>query len=1015
MSYNGEVKINTKMDNSGIDEGIDAAVARMKRLTGALNGVHVQIAKQKAVVDVLTKKYNDAAEAAERIGRAQGKDSHAYAQAAAEVDKIAQSLFRAEDKMSDFVAQANELENAINEIDPGTIDDVARAAEDAAQQKQELADRLQQIARLARTAGRVSARAMGKVAAVTGRAALSAMKLGGNILSLGIFARKSSRGMGMFRRQLMRVALMATVFMVLRRGLMALSTALGNVLRQNTEFAAAWNEIRVNLLTAFAPIWEVIMPALIRFMQILAQVTAMLAQFFATLFGRTVAQARSGAKALNSAAQGIENVGGAASGANDELGQLASFDQINQLAPDTSGGDGGGTDGGGMDLDIPIRENIGWLDELAERFRNFFREADFDYWFGLGKAAAARFADALERIPWESIREGARVAGENLAGLMGGFLSYERMWVAIGRTVGETANTILDFAHSFSKAFPWVEVGSAIAAGWNELFSVFDFNLLGATIGSWLEGLWNMIWSFAANFDWGGIVRGAVDTITGFFETVNWAQAARIMSNGIINIFSSLADAITNTDWLALGRLIGGSIRDFIANVDWGGIWESFKGFFSSAFSGLRDFLTGLFDSEHIANAILAIGAALLGLKAAIAIIIGVKKVWTAVTTALTVAKTALAAVKAVLLSPITLIVAAIAAVIAIVVMLIKHWDTVKEVASRVWDAIVGFVTAAWDAIVGVFSAVVDWFSSLFSNAWQGIQNAWNSVVGWFSGIWDGIVSIFRSVASWFSDRFRAAWQGIKSIWDAVVAWFQGVWNGIVRVFSVVVQWFADMFRRAWQGIQNIWNAVVGWFRNVWNGITGVFSVVATWFTNIFRNAWQGIQNIWGSVIAWFQNIWTTIQSGATGAFNAIVNGAIGMVNRLIDAINNMIRLALTPINALISALNKVPGVNIPSVSVAIPNIPHLARGGIVDSATIAMIGEKGREAVVPLENNTQWLNEIAKRLDKLQGGGSQDLPPIEVIIEVDRQIFGRAVVKLGDAARQRIGARIQPRAVLTT
>ena len=43
--------------------------------------------------------------------------------------------------------------------------------------------------------------------------------------------------------------------------------------------------------------------------------------------------------------------------------------------------------------------------------------------------------------------------------------------------------------------------------------------------------------------------------------------------------------------------------------------------------------------------------------------------------------------------------------------------------------------------------------------------------------------------------------------------------------------------------------------------------------------------------------------------------------------------------------------------------MPKLARGGIVDAPTVALIGEAGREAVMPLENNTGWMDILADRI----------------------------------------------------
>ena len=77
--------------------------------------------------------------------------------------------------------------------------------------------------------------------------------------------------------------------------------------------------------------------------------------------------------------------------------------------------------------------------------------------------------------------------------------------------------------------------------------------------------------------------------------------------------------------------------------------------------------------------------------------------------------------------------------------------------------------------------------------------------------------------------------------------------------------------------------------------------------------------------------------------------------------------------------LNKIRGINILGVSpfssrwgenpLAVPQIPKLAKGTVTDRATLAMIGEAGKEAVIPLERNTQGLDLIADKLSERIGG----------------------------------------------
>ena len=78
--------------------------------------------------------------------------------------------------------------------------------------------------------------------------------------------------------------------------------------------------------------------------------------------------------------------------------------------------------------------------------------------------------------------------------------------------------------------------------------------------------------------------------------------------------------------------------------------------------------------------------------------------------------------------------------------------------------------------------------------------------------------------------------------------------------------------------------------------------------------------------------------------------------------IENTINGAITLINGAIGLINKLPGVSVGKISRL--SLPRLARGGIVDSPTIAEIGEDGREAIIPLENNTEWINNVAKKLN---------------------------------------------------
>jgi hypothetical protein len=85
-----------------------------------------------------------------------------------------------------------------------------------------------------------------------------------------------------------------------------------------------------------------------------------------------------------------------------------------------------------------------------------------------------------------------------------------------------------------------------------------------------------------------------------------------------------------------------------------------------------------------------------------------------------------------------------------------------------------------------------------------------------------------------------------------------------------------------------------------------------------------------------------------TSMGKAIANGVISGVNKAIDAINYLIEKAVGA-SAALGPVGFVAG-KLLGDNAKIPQIPALAQGGIVQSATLALIGEAGPEAVIPLD-----------------------------------------------------------------
>lgn len=310
----------------------------------------------------------------------------------------------------------------------------------------------------------------------------------------------------------------------------------------------------------------------------------------------------------------------------------------------------------------------------------------------------------------------------------------------------------------------------------------------------------------------------------------------------------------------------------------------------------------------------------------------------------------------ALLANPITWVVAAIMALVAVFVILWNECDGFRQ-----------FWLDLWDAIVVAFEAVVAWFeqagkdiAQFFVDAWNWIKEAWANVTQFFSDIWQGIKDTFSAVGKWFSNIFSGAWQGIKDAWSAVKQWFKNCWQGIKDAFSSVKTWFSDIFSGAWQGIKNAFSAVGDFFSGIWETIKSTFTSIG-------------------------DTIGTAVSNAFSKAVNWVLEKAIGIINGFIGAIN-----------LAIDVINLIPGVELTKISKL--EVPKLAKGGVIDGATLALIGEQGKEAVVPLENNTEWIDKLADRLAEKNG------TPSKIVLMLDGNELGWASIHSINSITQQTG-----------
>ena len=211
----------------------------------------------------------------------------------------------------------------------------------------------------------------------------------------------------------------------------------------------------------------------------------------------------------------------------------------------------------------------------------------------------------------------------------------------------------------------------------------------------------------------------------------------------------------------------------------------------------------------------------------------------------------------------------------------------------------------------------------------QSILEKFNEVD--IKGIINGIANALSTTMQWIIDNKGTILAFILGVGSAFLTWKVGsMIMTVVNAIKVLTTTTKGMTLA-----QTLLNAVMK--ANPIGLVATAVGVLITAFTLLWQNC-EG-----------FRNFFTGMWDGFVGVVKGAVNGIIGFLNTLIKAIN-----------LVGDGLGFISG---GALHFEIGKIPYLAKGGVVDRPTLAMIGEAGKEAVMPLENNTGWINELADKL----------------------------------------------------
>ena len=441
--------------------------------------------------------------------------------------------------------------------------------------------------------------------------------------------------MKVFGQRVKSVVRSALVFTVITQALTKARDWAKNVVMVNSDARESIAQLKGALLTLAQPLVSVIVPAFTLLVKVITAVVLQISRLVALISGKSVKATADSAKALNKQTNALKGTGNAAKKA---AGQLAAFDEINQISADAADNAGGGASADA------ITPDFSYMDEISDKLKKIadavmLIAAGLALW-KLGSSLPGTLGQILTKlggiliavggliILWESLADAWNngVNWKNLLGslagaaaLAGGLaLAFGKVGAGIGLVVSGAALLVAAF-HDMMEGGMNLEntlmsvaglmiggLGIAVLTGsWIPLLIAAIASLLVAVVNAYgdteqfVDGIKAMLDGFVDFF--AGIFTGDIDRAIGGIEKI---------FKGLQNVLFSIVDALKNMflsflDWLDektggklhgiiefIKSLVTGAftfIKDFIGNA-----MASFK----KIFTGIVKFLSGAFTGD---------------------------------------------------------------------------------------------------------------------------------------------------------------------------------------------------------------------------------------------------------------------------------------------------------------------------------------------------------------------------------------------------------------------------------
>lgn len=280
-----------------------------------------------------------------------------------------------------------------------------------------------------------------------------------------------------------------------------------------------------------------------------------------------------------------------------------------------------------------------------------------------------------------------------------------------------------------------------------------------------------------------------------------------------------------------------------------------------------------------------------------------------------------------------------------------------------------------------------------FSNEASSLANKLKSS---FNGVGAKISSEFTNASNIINitlNRIRAVvGNTTSSIRKSIASAFSNISSIIYSNMNQCCNIIRASFSNMSSTVRSSLNAISHTTASMLNDIIAVYNSAANIVNNITRNLSNSMTNGFVSIANMSNMAFSNVRNNITNNMNQAYRNVTNCISNIKALFNNF--------NATLRV--KVPhfymygDFNLQTKEMPKVGVNYFAKGGVVDRATLGIFGEDGKEAIMPLENNTAWITDLAQKVsDRMpQGNSDNGFGDGDLILQIDGSVIGKVALK---------------------